>query len=458
MLPTSVIEKVSFEVPFSCTYVRAPLTEVSLFNGILKYDHPQVFVSEEEFFWVQNQLDFMFGGLLAGCHDIPYDEAAEQLVDTTSSGVPYTSFAGSSKGEVLKRLGVDGLVSDLRYLQLLNCTLKDELRPVGKDARLFRPANVASVLEGIALFSDQNERLMSSRYDTPFQIGVSSPGADMSQLWGTILGFSDMWLVADVNAMDARFPVWLIETVRLFRRRYFESDEVRERIDRYYREVYYGYTKVDVTLVQLIGNASGQFNTAHDNTIAMIAAFLLACRRTDKMVSLAEVRLYGDDVLMAVRDPTMTHSWLRESFEPLGIYLETPVNDYATWEQLSFIGTRPLVPDGRYYHYDTEKLLSALHYWKHKKPIDNYISKVCAVCLLCAFDQSVIRPLRAWATDLISIKFPEFARYLPLTTEAFALRVYFGYEGEALAAEASFLFPGLRELCDDTSGLKVKLV
>lgn len=414
-LPQSSIEPVrGLTPPLNAEYAPAPLDSVSLFNGVLKFDHEFAVVSDAEIEWVVQELSDMLGPYLSDLEVLLPEEAAELLVEETASGIPYSHLYGTRKGDVLKKVPAQRLWMDfLEYDQVISCTLKDELRPVGKDSRLFRPANVACILAGIMLFEDMNMKLAKARRETPYKIGVATPGLEMVNFWRDCLRFSSCVVSADGSQWDAHFQPWMVRVCCEFRCKYLPLTtpyvaDVHGAVHRYYSQMYYGWTRVDGQLIRLVGNPSGHFNTASDNTLALIASYLLVARRLHIPKRDIWLACYGDDSIFSTRNLRFSGRSVREEMVTLGVWLETIGDEYTPRDSLVFIGTHPVMSEyGWVFSYDPEKLAASM-WWRKKKASDlDYVRKLVALCVLCRFSPHY-KLLWEWTTKLVSAKWPAY--------------------------------------------------
>lgn len=440
---TALREVASIVPPFRGPYSPAPLDETSLWNGVLKFDHGQACVSDEEKQWVLEELVEIFRPYAHGSQLTTPEDATQQLVSDTASGLPYCQYIGPKKQDVMKVMTGAQLWEDfVSYDQVINCTLKDELRAVGKDARLFRPVNVASIIAGICLFYDMNERLASSRRDTPYKIGIATPGMEMTAFWRQFFAFGGLRGCGDGSQWDARFPVWLVEVVCAFRKHFLPAEDpalgnVHDAVQRYYEQMYLGWSRVDGQLVRLIGNPSGHFNTASDNTLALIAVFRLIAKRLGVRWCDLLVSCYGDDSIWASKDPLFNAANIRTEGEKLGVFIETLGNVFTPDTDLVFIGTHPFVTqEGLVYSYDFQKLSASL-WWRDKKGTDlDYVHKIISLSSLCRFHPSYW-DLWAWVEDTVTTHWPQWVGELRFGRPGQVKALYLGFEDTQMGQEGA---------------------
>lgn len=435
-LPVSVYKRITdIEIPFTGSVGPAPLDNDSLFNGVLKFEHQQIYLADEEIEWVCNRILQDMRPVIYKQRYYTVEEAAEMLEPKTASGIPYSSFSGSRKGDTLKVLTPLELWNDfLTYDQVHTVTLKDEMREPGKDARLFRPSNIASVLAGIVLFGHQNEQFCAARHHSPYKVGISAPGPEMVKLWSDHRSFSSKHIPCDGEHWDTKFPVWGVAVVKRVRKALMDEFSgiypgvnMHSLVDRYYDQMYLGWSRVDGLLMRLIGNPSGQFNTSSDNTLLNMAVNYLLQRRLKVAEHDVLFSVYGDDLLISTQDSHLTPLRLREEAAKLGVYFATFGDNFSKYGECSFIGTFPVGEKGLY-TYSSSKLLGSLHFRKKGATDYDYVRKMVSICFLLRFSP-VYDQVYQFVKTVIHEKYPSYIIELKYCGPEFAEKCYLGWEG-----------------------------
>lgn len=340
-LPVSAYEDGS-----SHDYCRAPLDFLSLSNGVAKFEHAQFAGSLHESRYALAVLDHLFPLLGAVSHLATDDDVSLLLADKSdrAAGEPWRPRGADSKGKAIKDFGMAGL-SDYyeRFDSVLSCTLKDELRPVGKDARLFRPQDVSSYIEGARLFHHQNLYITRTG-KSPVFCRFEIPGQDVCMMFESLRELKGNNFAADGAQWDAHFPLYVAAILCEFRIR---AGLPQERVRRYYQMMYNGLTQVNAELLNLVGQPSGHFNTSVDNSLGHIVLMAIhACRSgMDVERFLKEVRFYccGDDLIWSTLSNCFSPLELQRTYNSLGVYLE-----FQSWESLPvddlvFVGVKPCI-------------------------------------------------------------------------------------------------------------------
>lgn len=271
------------------------------------------------------------------------DEVNKMVYDHSdkAAGEPWRCRGAQTKKQCLDRFGLPQIESYYRdNTSVISSTLKDELRLVGKDARLFRPQDVSSYVEGCRLFYHQNEYL-SDPLRSPIFCRFQIPGQDVVQMFNSLIAQGGCNFAADGSQWDARFPIVVAAIIAQFR---IDGGLDRDRVQRYYSQMYNGYTLVLDELLNLVGQPSGHFNTSIDNSLGhMILMAIHACRcgfTIDRFVK--EVKFYccGDDLVWSTTSPLFYPKSMESSYNSLGVYLEFQSYDSLPVDDLVFVGVR----------------------------------------------------------------------------------------------------------------------
>lgn len=342
------------------------------------------------------------------------DEAVMRLVGTSSSGWPYNKLYGCTKAEVLKHLTGQQLFDDfVNYSVVIGCTLKDELRPLGKDARLFRPAPMQSIVAGYVLFGKQLDLLQALCRTTPYGIGLKTPGNDVSRLWTRLSRFLRHHC-GDGDSWDARYPLWVCLVLCIWRKQ-FVSTEYHHLVDKYYSDLYNGVTNVMGNLVFIPGMASGQLLTSSDNSLGNVINVTLAVSQLgydpfDQ--NNFQFSCVGDDVVIGTNYP-FTSSQLRAQMEKNGFTMDFQDDDCTPFLECTYIGTKPVdldgdVENGSFGHtYLRDKLIPSLAYGcqtsveSFEECKINYVKKCVSIATLFYYDPVACEAIRDFIFKLV---------------------------------------------------------
>jgi len=384
-------------------YEPAPLDILSARNGLLKIVHPCVAkVQIEETLEVIHWLRLMYGPYM----NVPLwseEEAIEALDPDKASGPPFSYIYGVTKGDVLEHLGYPELLKEFsEFDSYSECTLKDELRIKGKDSRLFVPAPIQVIAVGNRLFGAQNDAIAQQHNRLPIKIGLSTPGGEMCNLWAKMLRHDGMKFDSDGAQSDAHFSIWMAMVCRDFRKSYIPK-EMHALVDRYYSTVYNGWIAVTGVAYKVIMNASGQTNTASDNSLGYLAAVMLHAIRggltyrqfTENLL----INILGDDMLWSTKIDLFRPLALEKTFNDLGMYLESPSNEPMNFYDLQFMGVHPMVRSvngSKYLLYTgrTDKFTTALNYTKRGSSNDKRLDKLVALAQNCFADEELFGKMR----------------------------------------------------------------
>lgn len=390
---------------------------VSLHNGMRAFAHPVVAIKPSVQDVLLEQLERTFGVVLGESKLADDATVREELKVDSACGFPYSQIYGPTKGDVLDKESPADLLDIFRHVECFNgCTLKDESRPQGKDARLFRPANIAHVAAGIHLFYDQLQKLsdLSQTHRTPYAIGLSTPGVGLSRRWKRHQPFK-FHFCGDGSKFDAHVPLAIVSIIREFRKRHLPK-EVHDFVDKYYEDAYTGFTLVNGVLVSLLGNPSGHYLTASDNSLILFLCIKMYCIQIGLEEDQYFFSVLGDDLVFSTNSPLVTSQGLQDFLLSLGMPYEMQSADSLPFEECTFMGTRPVVlSDGGIVHtYLREKTLPRL-FWSfrsgHLNPSSLFVQKLCSYVGLFYYDKPVYDLLHRFAFA--------FAEAYSLTVECF---------------------------------------
>lgn len=351
-------EVLSSELDWPITHAPAPLDDISLINGCLKFDHPRATTDSGTYFRAYNTLDYWYGSIFlsGGSSLIPVSEAVTHLIGNTSSGWPWRCRYGVSKQEVLDKVTPEELLLHYNQYSVVYCASeKDELRLIGKDARLYRPGPVDQILEAQILFHNQLERFcqLSAFPNHPSAVGQSTPGPALTTFWQDVKKWPFRYSI-DGGSHDAHFISWIADVIAHWTADH--SDEP-ERVLKYFSKTYAGYTLVGGMIYPLSGMPSGQLRTTMDNSFHSTVLVVEVMYQLGFSLKEYMFKVEGDDIFLCTSRPIDTvkasavllqwdYYW---EFMPV----ETP------YEQLMFKGTHPI---GNKYTY-RDDLLQGLFYW-----------------------------------------------------------------------------------------------
>lgn len=385
-------------INFTPKLFPAPIDMISLKNGLFKFEHNQKCVKVTETAYLFHHLNDSFGWLLASVYGslVPLSGVPDWLVRDSTPGFPYALIYGTTKEAVLKHRSCEELWSDfLNYTCILSSTLKVELREIVfekyyqddlessegtiKDARLFRPGCIASIVAAVHMFGFQNQALASAPFETGISLGMSTPGYDFCKLWLLILKFAGHVRSYDGASWDANFQLWMAEIICLFRMKYLPA-AYGEKCQRYYSMMYNGVTNVLGNLLHLVANPSGHYNTSIDNSLGEIMNVWLYCYR--RGIDEKDIKFFvcGDDLIVTTRTDLFTTSSFLESTASTGSYLTALLPEEVPFYDNVFCGTHPVLVDGAVkYTYDEDKQLSSLCYKTRKSSYEDFFSKLCSI-------------------------------------------------------------------------------
>lgn len=326
-------------------YKRAPLDTISFWNGVAKFDHGQACLSTDDVEYALECLNRWFP-YISKMSEIATDEEVRQLLidhKSKTSGYPWSHLGAGTKGSALEKFGLEQLEAYYREnTSMVGATLKSEIRPIGKDARLFRPQDVTSYIEGVRLFLMQNYYLMETLHYSPLFNKYVIPGLDLLRVFATLETFGGSYAAADGASWDANFPLSVAAIIATFR----STPETADRIQRYYSMMYNGYTNCQGHVLNLVGQPSGHHNTSIDNSLGQCICMAIHARRSGLTVDqfFEQVKFFccGDDLLYADKSGFFLPEMLSRTYESIGLFLEFEGDGQLVDDvyRLAFVGMR----------------------------------------------------------------------------------------------------------------------
>lgn len=367
----------------------------------MKFDHKQVCISDEFASFAFRLLDGFFAPMTGD--QLSLGEAVDIAMSVEhrdkACGYPWNLLGCTTKQQALDRFGAEAIYNYYcNETSVLSATLKDEMRPIGKDARLFRPQDLSSYLEGIMLFQKQNEYLMAQLMTSPIFVRFRTPGPDIIEL-RNILRQGDYPVVSvDGQSWDTNFPLAFASLIATWRVRHGLP---LERVQRYYSMIYNGYTSVYGLLLTLCGQASGHVNTTIDNCLAHILAFAYHLWRNGYPVEtlMTHVRMFccGDDAIYKQTSALFEPQLLSQTYAELGMFLEFEGFDSV---DKTFVGTRYATREYagvriNGYAARRDKFIAAARCCKRSSTVLDRVAKLTSLCQLSFFDQKLFEELKA---------------------------------------------------------------
>lgn len=367
-------------------YCPAPLDNSSIEAGIAKFDHGQILPSVEEMEFALGYLNYLFPlyhlhDTLASDDEILLAFDAERRAKT--AGFPFAQLGCPTKGQALDRFGLAAIQQYYReFTDVLGCTLKDEIRPVGKKARLFRPQSIASYVEAFRLFQHGNEYLMSNH--DPLFIKFQVPGPDIVDVFSRIARFSVQGYGLDGDGWDARFCLFAASVICAFR----SNPENRDDVYRYYCMMYNGYTRVGGFVYYLPGQPSGHFNTTVDNALChcvfvAIHSYRNGIRMYAEIAARIQYAVCGDDMLYSTIDPTFTPDTFATTYNSLGVGVSFERLQPTHPFDLCFVGHRIFSDRGfPCASLDPTRAIAKSRFRKKKRNAYDHVAKLSSMCQL----------------------------------------------------------------------------
>lgn len=309
-----------------------------------------------------------------------------------TSGFPWNMYGAPSKGQALEKFGLTGLEEYYAaYTSVIGSTLKDELREQGKDARFFRPQDVSSYIEGCRLFYNQNELLMRT-LESPVFVKFCSPGQDFPRMLRKLMEHGGECYAADGSRWDANFQVFVAQILCCFR----SLGADKERVFRYYCQMYCGVTNVQGNVFRLFGQPSGHYNTSTDNSLGHIVLMSIHAFRHNMTIEafIADLLFYacGDDIIWSTISDTFAPELIDETYSSCGVFLEFESLTSRSPLELTFVGCKGVWKKIHglkvlLYSLVGRRSLASLHCDKKgRKPID-HIAKLASLAQLFFADE-----------------------------------------------------------------------
>lgn len=241
---------------------------MSVWNGVYRFCHPQKSLPIEFAQYAVHVLDYYYPLLKLHSQERDQNFIIAKLRDPEHSdkaaGYPCNNMGASTKVAALDKFGLERLVEMYADCSMIGSTLKNEVRPEGKDARFFRPCDVSTYCEALRLFDDQNEYLADNLFSHPIFIKFATPGTDLGDMYGRLLNHGGKFNHFDGSAWDANFSLAIAEILCYWRARDHPSPNA---VVEYYSRMYNGYTSVYGNMFHLIGQPSGHLLTSTDNSL-----------------------------------------------------------------------------------------------------------------------------------------------------------------------------------------------
>lgn len=390
-----------------------------MWNGLGKFLHPQSGLTEQEALFALAFLDSLYPLLEDNSRTIESDEELialcfDPLHADKASGYPWCSMGAPTKGQALEKFGLAQIRQYYaNYTSILGATLKAEIRVQNasdgtrKDARLFRPQDVSSFVEGASLFYHQNEYIMDLYHSAPVHCKYVTPGRDIFLAYALLSAFRGKNFSADGSSWDANFALSVAAVIATWRAQHLDA----ARVNRYYAQMYNGYTNVGGNVFHLVGQASGHYNTSVDNSLGHCVMFAVHAHRCG--LSLEELRANvlfkccGDDLIWSDRTTNFTPELLSATYASLGMYLEfdsiQPQNVY----DLPFVGVefhdRSIRGETvKCYSIRTSRAKAIFRLRKKQNDDLMELSKYSSLCQLTFGDESTYRLLKKTTNRFVS--------------------------------------------------------
>ena len=367
----------------------APLDSISLWNGAMKFDHPQECVEADFADYAFSVLDHFFPMMRLYSSSVSREFAESRVKSpdhaNKASGYPWTFMGAPTKASMLVR---HPNYSEFDH-SILNSTLKDEIRACGKDSRFFRPQSGHDYVEGTILFFLQNEYLLDLLFVSPIFAKYTTPGRDLSLLYQILEDFGGNLYDADGSQWDAHYPLCVAEIACAWRARFHTHPEA---VFEYYRRMYNGVTLVGGHYVPLVGQPSGHVNTTSDNCLGNIIAMAYHAYRcgmdVDDFTEQVKFFCCGDDLIWSDNSGLFNPAELNDSYNRLGLYLEFGSLDPRPLSACNFVGTTPIKVDGIWRYYGrVEKLAASAVINRRRASLTDKLSKLCAIAVLLRYSE-----------------------------------------------------------------------
>lgn len=387
-------------------YVVAPTDIVSLEKSLLKWRHPQGYVTVDEFERLVTWMDHEFGGYIKQFEVPTLKELATILDGKKSAGYPYNDIYGPFKSQTLAALSLGELISDfVNYDQIVEATRKDEVRLKGKSFRVILGSPVSCIAAGALLFHKQNESLVEARFNTASAVGISTPGGEAYMLWHGAAHRRAAYRQSDGAANDSHFSTILAQVLCEFRKLHMPK-KYHPLVERYYKVVFNFRASFLGQLQPLQGMQTGQFNTLIDNSLGNIAVRMLAVIRDGGSYEdfrALGLKMMGDDAIECGVGYKLPLNILDDTHTSLFMYVEVP-RDEEKFLDLKFIGMHPVIrsykgKDWLMYSYDAERILTSINYVKKNMSYGERFAKLVGLAGLVWADKATWKVVKHIALD-----------------------------------------------------------
>lgn len=440
MLPRSKIVPVA---GLDDKFGPAPLDTVSLWNGVYKFTcHGQCGFDAEFVTYALEYLNFAFPLAKAHTRKLSMEETTEIYLSPEhadkAAGYPWKRVGATTKEQAFQ------LDPTLQCgFSVLNSTLKDELRPLGKDARFFRPQSAHDYYYALQLFQSTNDYLSEQLFVSPLFFKFITPGRDITKMFQSLEEFGGDMYDADGARWDANFPLGVAELICTWRVSLMPSES--EAITEYYRRMYNGVTLVGGHCFPLVGNPSGHCNTTTDNSLCQMLMMGYSCFRAGipywQIPELVRYYVCGDDLIYSDRTHKLFPEFLSSCYNELGCYLEFGSLSPKKLYDLTFVGCTPYYDKiyGLQYHGKLDKLTSAVGFRKKSTTAVDRLSKLVSLAVLVRFsdrwevlkkvvDNYVVECVKGGYLNVVG---KEVSGMLRLMSDEASARLYSEYESQS---------------------------
>jgi len=434
----------------------------SYHEGIRKYMMPKKLVSDEKMRRLSQVLLSVFRVHLQNSPLLGWEENLKLVSWEKSPGFPFY-FSASTKEDAFTVFDMKQIVQDelLHGDQevVYSTTLKDELRPTSKKARLFTPAPFHATLVGNHLYHEMNNKLANTRRSHPIKLGVTMPGAEFNKLF---LLFPEDWHKNhfDISGFDTHVCLSVMSVICWFRNQMLSDGEdplVQKANYNYYSKTYCGLVWLMGWIITLFGQRSGSTNTFTDNSFYVVA-ILYECVSTLARVPLDHVEFVfkltdgSDDAMFAVNpyyaDAVNIVTIANYLYKHFGTRLESPSICPLSFEDLYFFSHHLVKRDLSYLGYsnvwfalgNVVKIEEGFGYDKSSNTLMRL--QRYAALLLCLFpNERVFGKWRARVNQWIgtqSCDDPVWARLVTMVnTDAFFVRIHSNFSVNGFGASLS---------------------
>lgn len=311
-----------------------------------RFDQPAVCINRRAF---SQATKFMYRFWSSYMTVLPWthQEVIDSLDLTTSVGFPFNS-TFSCKRDMFESCGTGFLevcyefFRQHPYRSIFDQSLKEEIRPVGKDPRGILCAPVDQVYISKRVFGAQTAGFYLSALETPSAVGMSREHLGWNQLF-KYLNKHPLGISIDIKRFDSRMSSFVMDTIRDFRIACGADARLACAI----------YEQLNDTLVRLPdgslylkegGNPSGSTTTTADNTQANFLANMtcLLIQFPDLTFDLFRENfamfLYGDDMVCTSSFPV---DWSRHlSLLRTNFGYDSTIEAMGPASDLCFLGGR----------------------------------------------------------------------------------------------------------------------